>query len=314
MKSETESKMKPSFPFGLQGFMIVLLIAFCFLPFISSVSSQSTAPETKPTPNVIALTPTLTEVTYTVSGHVAEFPPCMGSMRGANVHLDPLGLTVQTDISGGNFSFFHIPAGSYTLRVPGCNPFGCWVDTSVIITDTNVFANICMITNTPTSTATPTATLTPTPTLTSTPIPTVETVFDVQVDVALPRTALQVSETITALVTIDNRSVGCQYPVYDLTLSQQGGNVFYFDSPAVVGPPVDAQTVYTVTAITPGVVTLQASAYGERNCGEGWQWTYVNGASSPITVTTTLTGNLYLPVVTSKPLVHDGLNKPIVGQ
>lgn len=121
--------------------------------------------------------------------------------------------------------------------------------------------------------------LTPTPTFTATPNP----IFDVRVTVTLPKTAIQVGEMITALVTIDNRSVGCQYPVYDLTLSQQGATIFHFDSPPVVGPPVSAQTVYTLTAINSGTATLNASAYGERNCGNGWQWTTVNGNSAPVT-------------------------------
>lgn len=122
--------------------------------------------------------------------------------------------------------------------------------------------------------------LTPTPTFTATPNP----IFDVRVIVTLPKTTIQVGEIITAVVTIDNRSVGCQYPVYDLTLSQQGATIFRFDSPPVVGPPVYTQTIYTLTAITTGTGTLQATAYGERNCGTGWQWTYVNGSSPQLTV------------------------------
>jgi len=69
-------------------------------------------------------------------------------------------------------------------------------------------------------------------------------------------------------------------------LSQQGDTSFRFDSPAKVGPPVAQQTVYTLTALAPGTTTLAASAYGERNCGDGWQWTYVNGAATLLTVTT----------------------------
>lgn len=122
---------------------------------------------------------------------------------------------------------------------------------------------------------------TPTPTITSTPSP----VFDVRVNVEVSQTTVEVGETITALVTIDNQSIGCQYPVLDLTLSQQGDTIFRFDSPAVVGPGVSAQTLYTLTAINPGVTILHASAYGERNCGNGWQWTYANGVSPVITST-----------------------------
>ena len=145
-------------------------------------------------------------------------------------------------------------------------------------------------THTPTPTiivtpsATPTPTITPTPTPTLTPIPTVLYLFDVRVYVAAPTTAIQVGETITVTVTVDNQSINCLYPVYELTLSQLGTPIFRFDSPTVVKAPIGTQSYYTLTALTPGVVALQAVAYGESDCGELWQWRYVNGSTYPVTV------------------------------
>jgi len=153
----------------------------------------------------------------------------------------------------------------------------------------------------PTATITPTATPTPTPTATSSP--TTEPHFDVRVSVHARLHAIQVGETISVTVTIENRSVGCLYPVYELTLSQLGDAVFRFDTPATVGPPVAAQTVYTLTAIAPGSATLQVVAYGERHCGDAWEWSTVNGATGPISVTAPLTATpTVTAVATSAPI------------
>lgn len=134
-----------------------------------------------------------------------------------------------------------------------------------------------------------------TPTATATPVSS----FAVAVTVALSQPTIAVGDTISAVVTIENQSIGCQYPVYDLTLSQPGDTLFRFDSPSTVGPPVAAQTVYILTALASGTTTLTASAYGERNCGNGWQWTYVNGDSAPLTVVPALV-QLYLPYIQAK--------------
>lgn len=125
--------------------------------------------------------------------------------------------------------------------------------------------------------------LTATPTTTVTPQPT--GVFSVTVAVLPAATQVASGELLTVTVQIDNHSSGCQYPVYDLTLSQANTAIFTPITPLVVGPPVDAVTVYTLTASLPGSVRFHASAYGERNCGDFWQWHYVNGVSVPVTVT-----------------------------
>lgn len=315
--------MKPTIPVWLRGVIGALLMSLCVILFVGIGYSQSApnsgealavplltvTPSITPTPTATAtlspcpaaaqmrdasaapnctLVPTSTPTgpAYTIRGHVAEFPPCQGSMRGVTVYLEPLGLTTQTDLlPGGDFSFVNIPNGVYTARVRGCNPFGCWVDAPITVNGADAGASICMATFTPTPTVTPLVT----PTSTLTPTPTVAPTFAVRVHVTLPQTTIQLGATITAVVTIENRSIGCQYPVYDLTLSQQGSSVFQFNSPTVVGPPVAAQSVFTLTAITPGVTTLHAVAYGERNCDGFWQWTYVEGDSVPLTVTTTQT-------------------------
>lgn len=149
-----------------------------------------------------------------------------------------------------------------------------------------------MPTPTPTATATPTLVKTNTPTpiasLTPTPLPTdlptEQALFDVRVYVAAPTTAIHVGETITVVVTVDNRSIGCVYPVYELTLSQLGEPLFRFDSPTTVNAPIGVQTVYTLTATTTGVIALQGVAYGESSCGEVGQWRYVNGSTYPVIV------------------------------
>jgi len=90
---------------------------------------------------------------HTVSGHVAEFPSCEGSMRGVTVALKPTDRTTATDLlPGGSFAFSNVPDGDYTLVVLSpCNPYGCWQDTPVTVAAADVYVGICM--NAPTATA-----------------------------------------------------------------------------------------------------------------------------------------------------------------
>jgi hypothetical protein len=86
---------------------------------------------------------------YTVSGTVAEFPPCSGRMRGVTVRLEPLGLVTQTSnatVDGGTFAFSNVPIGDYTVRVAqGCSPLGgCWAVTPLRVDDSDVTVRICM--------------------------------------------------------------------------------------------------------------------------------------------------------------------------
>jgi hypothetical protein len=68
----------------------------------------------------------------------------------------------------------------------------------------------------------------------------------------------------------------CDFFAYDMTLLATGGitSALAFDSPAKVGPPVAATTSYTLTAMTPGVVELRASVFGENYCNGAWTWSY----------------------------------------
>jgi hypothetical protein len=98
----------------------------------------------------------LPALTYSITGTVAEFPGgCFGAQRGYAVTLQPLGLTTQTDLNLGGFSFENVPAGEYTLTVgPSCNPFGCWPPTTVTVTDSDVDVRVCPVEATPTPTPT----------------------------------------------------------------------------------------------------------------------------------------------------------------
>jgi hypothetical protein len=104
----------------------------------------------------VELQPVGAAAVFTVSGFVAEFPECDGRMRGVTVSLQPLGLSVQTSLDGGEFSFTDVPPGDYVLSVDGCNPFGCWRDTSIRVAGADVETRICMVAPTPRPTPTPT--------------------------------------------------------------------------------------------------------------------------------------------------------------
>jgi hypothetical protein len=136
------------------------------------------------------------------------------------------------------------------------------------------------------SRAIPLTTTTPTPTIM--PTPTATTLLSITVEVVPAATLVAYGAPLTVAVAVRDESVGCQYPLYDLTLRQAGDGapLFRHDSPAVLGPPGPHTAVYRLTAIAPGVITFMATAYGEVNCGQGWQWHYETGASGPVTVTT----------------------------
>lgn len=88
---------------------------------------------------------------FRINGHVAEFPGCMGHMRGIGVVLNPLGLRTETLIGpdpvvAGTFSFEDVPPGEYTLAIdPRCNPYGCWPPTAVRVVGGDVSVQICNV-------------------------------------------------------------------------------------------------------------------------------------------------------------------------
>jgi hypothetical protein len=96
-----------------------------------------------------------------------------------------------------------------------------------------------------------------------------------------------IGETLIVTVAI-SVSEGCSFPILELTLEQVGddGPVFDYVSPSThtVGPPVTNPFSYTLSATHPGTVVFDGQAYGERYCGDFWNWTYVSGESELVTV------------------------------
>jgi hypothetical protein len=103
------------------------------------------------------------------------------------------------------------------------------------------------------------------------------------------------------LVTIDLEVVeGCQYPVLELTLYQDGedGALFAYIDPstAVVNVPGSFPYTYRLQAIRSGAVSLRAQTYGERNCNDFWNWHYLSTSALPITVSGEASPT-YLPLI-----------------
>ena len=99
---------------------------------------------------------------FRIDGCVNELAgvPCRANLE--TVRLEPLGLTSQLDLdSDRQFHFENLPPGDYVLSVVGgCNPFGCWEEVPVTITDRDVVVTIDVIPY-----PSPTPTLTPSPVL-----------------------------------------------------------------------------------------------------------------------------------------------------
>ncbi|MBE2197778.1 MAG: hypothetical protein IAE79_04145 [Anaerolinea sp.] len=123
--------------------------------------------------------------------------------------------------------------------------------------------------------------VTPTMTPTATPSP----VFSATMAVTPSQSWVDIGDTLVVTVSV-SVSQGCQYPIYELALQQvsgDGGEFAYVSPPThTVGPPVTNPFVYTLTAVNTGTVSFNGQAYGERYCGDYWNWTYVNGVSAII--------------------------------
>lgn len=116
------------------------------------------------------------------------------------------------------------------------------------------------------------------------PTPNGRPVFSATVHVLPSTTVLNVGETLEVRVAI-SVSERCRFPIYELTLNQDPPLLVYHSPPtATVGPPVSNPFVYTLTAVKPGRVVLNAVAYGERYCEDYWLWHYLSGSSAPVTV------------------------------
>jgi hypothetical protein len=119
---------------------------------------------------------------------------------------------------------------------------------------------------------------------TATPTMTLPPVFSATVEVVPSVIVLQMSETLLVTVSVST-SEGCQFPIYELTLGQSVPIFEYVSPPtAVVGPPVSNPFTYTLTAVSTGTVTFAALVYGERYCGDYWNWMYLRGGSEPVMV------------------------------
>ncbi|MBX3059612.1 MAG: hypothetical protein KF770_24435 [Anaerolineae bacterium] len=139
-------------------------------------------------------------------------------------------------------------------------------------------------------TAVPLITATPshTPTATATTYPT----FWATAVITTSDTVLAVGEVIS--VTTDLKiAPGCVYPVYDITMSQLGDDAPIFDpATVVVGPPAPMPQTITFTAVTTGDIKFRAWIFGERNCGDYWNWAYVSGVSDIVSVQAAPTNDL----------------------
>lgn len=141
-----------------------------------------------------------------------------------------------------------------------------------------------------------TATRMPTATVTYTPFPTFPP-FSATMHVDPAQTIIEVGEQVSVQISIDV-SEGCQYPVLELNLTQSGEEapLFSYISPTTdtIWAPGPGPYVFTLLAEQAGVVTFDGLAYGERYCGDYWNWHYVGAPSIPVIVTQPLY-NIYLP-------------------
>jgi len=136
-----------------------------------------------------------------------------------------------------------------------------------------------------------------TPTLEPTVAP--SPVFSATMAITPSQSSVDIGDTLVVTVSI-SVSQGCDYPIYELTLQQtsdDGGEFAYVSPPThTVGPPVTNPFVYTLTAVHPGTLSLNGRAYGERYCGDYFNWEYVTGNSGLIHIRQPWHW-LYLPLI-----------------
>jgi hypothetical protein len=122
--------------------------------------------------------------------------------------------------------------------------------------------------------------LTPTPTTTP-------PVFSATLSLLPDREQLYVGQTLTVTANI-TVSEGCIYPVFELIIKQDESEppVFeHVDPPGdMITGPIQLPSAWTFRAAQPGTATFDARTFGERYCGDYWNFTYLFGSSEPIVV------------------------------
>jgi hypothetical protein len=136
-----------------------------------------------------------------------------------------------------------------------------------------------------------------TPTLEPTAAP--SPVFSATMAITPSQSLVAIGDTLVVTVSI-SVSQGCDYPIYELALQQESGDggEFAYQSPPThtVGPPVTNPFVYTLTAVHPGALSFNGRAYGERYCGDYFNWKYMTGNSDLIQIRQAVHW-LYLPLI-----------------
>ena len=89
---------------------------------------------------------------FTVAACYSEIPNSSCSPVEAPFHSPTLEGPIPSSSSHGaefdqqlNHRFANIIPGNYILRTDGCNPFGCWLDTPVVVVDADVAVRVQQI-------------------------------------------------------------------------------------------------------------------------------------------------------------------------
>lgn len=134
--------------------------------------------------------------------------------------------------------------------------------------------------------------LTTTPTLTPTVTPTTLPTFWATAEVSTSDTQLVVGEVISVTTSL-TIAPGCSFPLMELALTQLGEDAPIFAPESVIlGPPIPMPQTITLTAVTTGTITFRSALFGERYCGDYWNWWWADDISEPVTVLSNSSGEL----------------------
>lgn len=121
------------------------------------------------------------------------------------------------------------------------------------------------------------------PAVTTTPTP----VFSATLSLAPSDTVLLVGEVLTMTADL-SVSAGCQYPIFELSMSESDEESTHFDSidppTGIITGPIQLPSAWTFRAARAGTTTFRAQTFGERYCNDFWNWHYEYAESIPITV------------------------------